>query len=241
MGGLYLGLSGYSYKEWQGEGLFYPPELKQKQFLDYYASRFNALEADGTWYKMPGEAQVEKWISETDPGFLYSPKMHRKVTHFARLKPESIDALEFFLKRLAPLEQAGKLGTTLIQLPPNLGRDDERLATFLAAIPHRSSLPWAIEFRHDSWHCQEVETLLRSHNVAWVAADTDDADAQRRDTADHVYCRLRKTDYTDDMLRSWADYFGAKLNDGKSVTIFGKHEDAERPWEWVDRLRDLLR
>lgn len=241
MAELYVGLSGYSYKEWQGDGLFYPADLKQKDYLDYYASRFGAVEADGTWYKMPGEAQVEKWIADTPAGFRYSPKMHRKVTHFTRLKPEGLDSLEFFLKRLKPLEAAGKLGSVLLQLPPKLERDDSRLATFLTAIPKRESLPWAMEFRHESWHCAEVEELLRQHGIAWVAADTDDEDAQRRDTGSHVYARLRKSDYDEAMLRDWAGYFKSKLDLGKDCYVYCKHEDAEQPWVWADRIRELCR
>jgi len=240
MAKLHIGLSGFAYKEWQGKGRFYPPELKPEQYFDYYVSRYNALEADGTWYQMPKEAAVEKWVQETPAGFRFSPKMHRKITHMTRLKPEGIDALNFFLKRLAPLEAAGKLGGLLVQLPPNLQYTDDRLATFLAAIPHRESLPWCLEFRNDSWHMPEVEALLREHNVAWVGWDTDEADAQRRDTAGHIYVRMRRSDYSDDQLKEWSDYFSSKLNQRKDCYVYCKHEDAEQPWVWADRIRELV-
>ncbi len=240
MAKLYIGLSGYFYKEWHGEGKFYPPELKQKNFLDYYVSRFNALEADGTWYQMPSEAGVAKWIASSPEEFKVSPKMHRKVTHIARLKLDEIDALKFFVKRLEPLEKSGKLGSILIQLPPNLRRNDERLSAFLAEIPYRATLPWCIEFRSDTWHVPEVEKMLRERNVAWVANDTDAADAQRRDTSDHIYARLRKTDYTPDQLQNWATYFAGKLTEGKDCYVYCKHEDAEHPWVWADMIRRFV-
>lgn len=241
MASFHIGLSGYSYKEWQGEGRFYPPELKQSKWLKFYADRYNALEADGTWYQMPSETGVSKWIAETPEGFRVSPKMHREVTHYARLKPTCIDSLKFFLKRLEPLESAGKLGALLIQLPPNLKRDDERLSTFLAEIPYRGTLPWSIEFRSETWHTLEVEQILRDRGVAWVANDTDDDDAQSRDTGSHVYARLRKTDYPDDLLKDWAQYFDSKLREGKDCYVYCKHQDAEAPWEWADRLIELVK
>lgn len=240
MAKLHIGLSGFAYKEWQGEGRFYPPDMKQVDYFRYYASRFHAMEADGTWYKMPATAAVEKWIAETTQGFKFSPKMHRKVTHFAKLKPESIDALKFFLKRLEPLENADRLGGILLQLPPYLKRDDELLSAFLEEIPKRETLPWCLEFRSKSWHDPEVEAILAKHNVAWVAGDTDEDDAQRRDTAGHVYARLRKTDYSEEQLKDWASYFACKVAEGKDCYVYCKHEDAEEPWVWADRIRNLV-
>lgn len=241
VGELHIGLSGYSYKEWQGEGLFYPPGMKVTEYFAYYVRHFDALEADGTWYQMPRPATVQSWITETPETFRVSPKMHRKVTHFARLKPEAVDALQFFVQRLEPLEKAGRLGAILIQLPPNLGRDDERLQSFLEAIPHRPSLPYAIEFRNESWHVPEVEALLKQWNVAWVGMETDEAKPQRRDTANHVYVRLRKSVYTPALLDEWVTFLKGQLEKGKSCYVFCKHEDAEQPWVWAQYLNERLR
>lgn len=248
----WVGLSGFSYKEWQGEDLFYPPELKAKQFLSYYAERYRTVEADGTWYRMPSEAGVQGWIASTPDDFRFAPKMHRNVTHIGRLRADTQDSVRFFLKRLLPMADAGKLGPILIQLPPNLKRDDGRLQAFFEATPKTLAesarladeeaptgpaadvpLRFAMEFRNETWHVAEVEDLLRSFGVAWVMADTDDADAQRRDTAAFAYVRLRKTDYDEAMLRGWADYLAGLQ---KEAFVFCKHEDAERPWEWADTL-----
>ena len=247
-----VGLSGFSYKEWQGEGLFYPPELKQKQYLSYYSERFPTVEADGTWYRMPGEGAVAGWISGTPDGFQFAPKMHRNVTHISRLKPDSLDSVRFFLKRLRPMADAGKLGPILIQLPPNLKRDDDRLRAFLEALPRTMGesavasgetpidgpgkdilLNYALEFRNDTWNVAEVEGLLRSHEIAWVGADTDDDDAICKDTGRVLYVRLRKSDYDEAMLKDWADYF---LASGKDAYVYCKHQDAEQPWVWADGL-----
>lgn len=237
----WIGLSGYSYKPWQGEGRFYPPELKQTQFLDYYQGRYHAVEMDGTWYRMPGEKAVEEWNAKTPGDFRFTFKLHRKITHMSRLKLDSLDALRFMLKRLGPLAVVGKLGPLLVQLPPNFRRNDERLQEFVANLPGEiegvAALPhplrFAIEFRHESWEAPEVEAILRSGNVAWVAADTDETAAQRRDTADFHYARLRKSDYDAGALRDWADYFRATA---KECFIYCKHEDEGAPWIWADAL-----
>ncbi len=234
MAKVYIGLSGYSYKPWQGEGRFYPPELKQREFLDFYSKRYEAVEMDGTWYRMPGEEAVTNYLAGAPEGFKFCFKAHRQVTHMARLKPEAIEPLKFMLKRLEPMRV--KLGPILLQLPPNLKRSDERLKAFLAELPKEipAQKQWAIEFRNDTWDEPEVETILKDHNVAWVAADTDEKAAQRRDTADFCYARLRRSEYDVDRLADWSSYF---LGRGKDCFVFCKHEDEGSPWIWADQLR----
>jgi uncharacterized protein YecE (DUF72 family) len=237
----WIGLSGYSYKPWQGEGRFYPVGLKQTEFLTYYLGRYNAVEMDGTWYQMPAEKSVAEWNAKTPDNFRFSFKLHRKITHISRLRLDSLDSLNFMLKRLGPLAAAGKLGPFLIQLPPNLKRIDERLLDFVSHLPTEvegvASLPrplaWAIEFRHESWNVPEVETILRDHNVAWVAAETDDTPAQRRDTGPCHYARLRRSEYSTEALQEWARYFEGT---GKDCFIYCKHEDEGAPWVWADVL-----
>jgi uncharacterized protein YecE (DUF72 family) len=245
MATVWIGLSGYSYKPWQGEGRFYPPGLKQADFLSYYLQHYCAVEMDGTWYRMPTEKAVEEWNAKTPDKFRFSFKLHRDITHSARLKLSSIDSLKFMLKRLGPLAAAGKLGPFLVQLPPNFKRNDERLSEFLASLPTSiegvDALPrpleWAVEFRNESWHDPEVEAIMRSHKVAWVAADTDDEAAQRRDTGPCFYTRLRRTDYGDESLSEWAGYFAKQT---KPTFVYCKHEDDGAPWIWADFLLKTL-
>ena len=186
MARVHVGLSGYSYKPWQGEGRFYPATLKQAGFLSYYATRYDTVELDGVWYRLPSEKAVADWLASTPPHFRFAPKVHRQITHHARLKPECYDFVRFMLDRLKPLASADRLGPLLIQLPPNLRRDDDRLAAFLEQLP--TSLRWAIEFRHESWLEPAVEALVRRFNVSWVAADTDERAAECRDTAYRDLC-----------------------------------------------------
>jgi len=235
----HIGLSGYSYKLWQGPGRFYPEGLKQAQFLSYYAGRYDTVELDGTWYRMPSEEMVRAWLAHTPEGFLFAPKAHRQITHFRRLKPEALESVRFMIERCAPLAASGRLGPILLQLPPNLGRDDGRLEAFLSGLP--PGLRWAMEFRHPSWNVTEIETLLREYQIAWVAAETDDVSAERRDTAAFRYARLRRSAYDEGALCEWARWLQEAAEAGMDSFVFLKHEDEGSPWIWADRLLELTK
>lgn len=234
MAELHVGLSGFSYKSWQGEGRFYPPEIKQKNYLTYYATRYDTVEMDGTWYRMPGEASVAQWIDQTPEHFRFCYKAHRSISHFGRLKPDTLECLKFMLGRLEPVIKAGRLGQLLVQLPPNMKRDDERVDYFFDNAP--KGIRYSIEFRHESWNDPAVEAILKRHGVAWVAADTDELDGQRRDTAGHHYARLRRLAYDTETLASWKSYFQKQVKAGKDCFVFCKHEDEGAPWDWADFL-----
>lgn len=235
MARVHLGLSGYSYKPWQGEGRFYPPELKAREFFAYYTERFEAVEMDGSWYQMPSEKGVATYVEQCPPGFKYTFKMHRQVSHYSRLKEEGLDSLKFFVKRLKPAIDAGVVGCVYIQLPPNFKRTDDRLEKFLPNLPEGPE--WGMEFRHESWDNDEVDGLLRAHKVAFVASDLDELKGVRRDTGNVLYGRLRRESYTDEELASWAKWFKAGADAGKEVYVFMKHEDEGSPWVDAERLR----
>lgn len=240
MAKVYVGLSGYSYKEWQGEGLFYPLGLKQADYLKHYSAHYPTVEAPGMWQRMPTPSTISKYIEQCPAGFQLSPKMHQKVTHLSRLKPEGFETLAAFAEQLVPLEKAGMLGQVLIQLPPNLARKEGLLETFLASMPKRPTLRWAFEFRHDSWRTAETQAALREAGAGWVITDTDDETVPRIETADHVYVRLRKIEYTDDELKDWASFFRDKVAEGKDCHVYCRHTDVETPWRWADRLLELI-
>lgn len=244
MGQLYVGLSGFSYKPWQGEGRFYPEDLKQKDFFGYYAERFNTVEMDSTWYRMPPENGVQNWIKQAPAGFRYTFKMHRDVSHMKRLKEESIDSVKFFLKRLKPILEAGLVGCVYVQLPPNMKRSDERLTKFLELLPRTAEeseavVPWAMEWRNESWDDDEVASLMASHGVAFVASDNDETKGVMRDTGSLIYARLRREAYTDEQLDEWAVWFKKGLESGKDAYAMFKHEDDGSPW--LDAWRFLER
>ena len=237
MNPIYIGLSGYSYKPWQGKGRFYPEKLKSAEFLRYYAGRFNTVELDGMWYRLPTEQTVQGWLEQTPSSFIFSPKAHRQITRMHRLRPDALIFVKTMLDRLAPVIRQKRLGPILLQLPPNFTRDDDRLNKFLEQASRTVRL--AIEFRHESWHAPEVEELLRHHGVSWVAADTDEASAQIRDTAEFWYVRLRRSEYTKATLSEWAARFTDMAQHGKDCFVYCKHEDEGSPWIWADRLLEF--
>jgi len=224
MATLHIGLSGYDYKEWQGEGLFYAPSVKRTGYLADYARQFNSLEANGTFQRMPTEATVLKWIELTGEGFTVSPKMVQNVTHFKRLNDEAVEIAREFVKVLRPLDEAKKLGPILLQLPPEMPK----------------GYKWAIEFRNESWASEEVADLLREYNAAWVSAETDDKEAQTFDTADFIFVRLRRITYTDEQLHAWATILKQHLSEGKDCYVYCRHKDTIEPWKWGERLRELI-
>ena len=235
---IHIGLSGYSYKPWQGVGRFYPEKLKSTEFLKYYAGRFTTVELDGVWYRLPTEQTVRGWLEQTPSSFIFSPKAHRQITHMHRLRPDAFAFVEMMLNRLNPLIEQKRLGPILLQLPPNFKRDDDRLNTFLEQVP--TTVRWALEFRHESWHGPEVESLLRQYGVSWVAADLDESEAQIRDTADFWYVRLRRSEYSEATLREWAARLTTMAHQGKNCFVYCKHEDEGSPWVWADRLLKFI-
>ena len=237
-GHILIGLSGFSYTPWQGEGRFYPPGLKQADFLHHYATRFPTVEMDGIWYRIPSEQAVQTWLQQTPERFVFAPKANRQITHLHRFKPEALKHVQRMMDRLMPLAQAKRLGPVLLQLPPNFSRDDDRLGGFLSGLPR--DVRWSIEFRHPSWNAPEVDSILRDFSVACTIAETDEDSPARRDTGPFWYLRLRKSGYDDAALAEWAAWIRGEADRGKDCYIYFKHEDEGHPWVWADQLRSLL-
>jgi uncharacterized protein YecE (DUF72 family) len=214
---LYVGTSGYSYKEWKGS--FYPEKIPAKDMLSYYASRLQAVELNNTFYRMPQKSMVESWKAQVPDTFRFSVKASQRITHFKRLK-EAGSETKFMLETVSALED--RLGVVLFQLPPNMKKDIERLDTFLQDLP--AETPAAFEFRHPTWFDDDVLALLRSQNRALCVSDTDDMPASHIDkTADWGYMRLRRVAYSESDLKEWIDRMRAQ--EWKRTFVFFKHED----------------
>jgi len=214
---LYVGTSGYSYKEWKGS--FYPEKIAAKDMLPYYASRLQAVELNNTFYRMPQPSMVESWKAQVPDNFRFSVKASQRITHFKRLKDVSAET-QFMLETVSALED--RLGVVLFQLPPNMKKDLERLETFLKDLP--ADTPAAFEFRHPTWFDDDVLALLRSQNRALCVSDTDDLPTSHIDkTADWGYLRLRRVQYSEPDLLDWIKRVRAQ--EWKNTFVFFKHED----------------
>ena len=218
-GRLFCGTSGFSYKEWRGG--FYPEKMHQSKFLSHYASRLNAVEINYTFWRLPPAGTLQTWVEETPEGFVFSVKTHQRITHFDRLAVTSF--VETFFKVIDPLRVMNRLGPVLVQVPPNLQIDLDRLINFLAVVPEEVRL--AIEFRHKSWFCDLVYDLLQSRHAALCLAESDKLVTPPVITTDFVYFRLRKEAYAAEER----DEIHAKASElrkaGKDVYIYFKHED----------------
>ncbi len=214
---LYVGTSGYSYKEWKGS--FYPEKIPAKEMLRYYSERLSTVEINATFYRMPKAEMLQNWQQQVSPGFRFSLKASQRITHFKRLK-ETAEETKYFLETASVLGE--QLGVILFQLPPNMKKDLPRLESFLAQLP--PATPAAFEFRHPEWFDDDVLELLRSQNRPLVVSDTDDLPTTHIDkTADWGYLRLRRVNYSEENLAAWVERIRAQ--NWKETFLFFKHED----------------
>src|SRR5262249_9652170 len=144
MARIWFGTSGFRYKEWKPN--FYPADLPENEFLQYYSSHFNSVEIDYTFYRMPSARLLDAWKNATGPEFRFALKAPKRITHWERLRIPS-DSLEYLLRVAPGLND--RLGPILYQLPPNFPFDGDRLRTFLLALP--AGIRSVFEFRHESW------------------------------------------------------------------------------------------
>ena len=228
----YVGTSGYSYKEWKGS--FYPKDIVAADMLTYYAERFKTVEINNTFYRMPTEKVLVQWTEQVPESFTFALKASRRITHLKRLQNVE-DEVTYLLQTVPAL--GDKLGPMLFQLPPNSKKDMDRLEAFLELLPKR--LRAAMEFRNKSWYDEEVFQALRARNVALVTADADDGeDPGIVPTADWGYLRLRREEYGERSLKTWAGRL--KHQEWSDVFVFFKHEDEGTGPELALRFADIV-
>lgn len=213
------GTSGFAFKEWKGP--FYPAKMKNDEMLGFYAEKFPIVEINNTFYRLPKEAVLLDWASQVPDSFTFAIKASQRITHFARLKPESADAVTYLLKVTAAL--GAKLGPILFQLPPNLKKEYERLAAFVATLPANGK--YTIEFRHESWFTDDVYELLRSRDIPMCIVEQPEFASPVVATASWGYARLHRFDYDDAKLADWAAKI-AGMPWSDAYVIF-KHDEGE--------------
>lgn len=188
MGEVHLGTSGWSYKDW--EGPFYPKGEKKK--LTYYSKFFDTVEIDSTFYAYPSKGMVLGAAKSTPPGFVFSAKLPKLITHEKSLDLErgAKEDLFRFLHLMKPLADGGKLGPLLVQLPPSFAYSGglKKLQGFLGVLP--SDVSFAVEFRNKTWLGKaDALDLLRQHNVAVTNVDEPLLPADTTTTADFAFVR----------------------------------------------------
>ncbi|HEY6101329.1 MAG TPA: DUF72 domain-containing protein [Anaeromyxobacter sp.] len=225
------GTSGYSYPAWKGR--FYAADLPASRMLGAYSARLPTVEINATFYRMPKPSTLAAWRAEVPAGFVFALKAPQRVTHVKRLAGAAED-VAFFLRAAAELGE--KLGPVLWQLPPSLKKDLPCLRDFLALLPKGGRS--ALEFRHESWHSDDVHAALSDSGAALCIADDEMRTTPVVRTSSFGYLRLRRPDYDDAALARWADSVRAQR--WSEAFVFFKHEDEARGPELALRFGALL-
>jgi uncharacterized protein YecE (DUF72 family) len=229
---LYVGTSGYSYPQWKGS--FYPPDLPQKQMLQYYGSQFRSVEINNTFHRMPTVALLEGWAGEVPADFRFALKAPQRITHLQRLR-DTDESVSYFLGVAGVLRE--RLGPLLFQLPPDFAKDLRLLRDLLRVLPPKHYRV-ACEFRHPSWFDEEVWALLRNHNAALCHAETDDGlQVPLVATADWGYLRLRRQEYGIKQLQGWLQQ--VRGQGWRDAYIYFKHEDQAKGPQLAKRFLEL--
>lgn len=219
-----IGTSGWNYKHWSG--IFYPDNLKQKDWLAHYCQIFDSVEINNTFYNLPRKEVFEKWQSTAPDSFLFIVKASRFITHMKKLK-EPEDSVGKFLDHVAGLKT--KLGPLLFQLPPFWKINLERLEGFLIYITQQKTVPnlrVAFELRNATWSDKKIYDIFRQFNVALCFADWPDLTITEPVTADLIYLRrhgpteLYASGYTENQLEHDANRIKTWLNQGLDVFAY---------------------
>ena len=234
MATLYAGTSGFAYAAWKPG--FYPAKLPANQFLKLYAERLNCVEINYTFRRLPSASTLESWVNQTPAGFVFAVKANMRITHILRLK-NAEQATEVFLKAIDPLRTSRRLGPILFQLPPQMKCDPALLRDYLNLLPKGTR--YAFEFRHPSWLIDDVYSELRSRNISLCVAESEKLEVPEVITADFVYYRLRKPDYTEKDVEAFAGRAKELLATGRDLYLMFKHEETPEGALNAERLLRL--
>lgn len=219
----FIGTSGFSYGgSWRGR--FYPKDLPREEWLRFYATQFNAVEINSTFYRIPLRDSVKGWYEQTPSDFVFAVKMYRLATHLKRLivDEQTLAMFDDYFSALSELKE--KLQVLLVQLPKSVRANRDRLVQFIEALKqaidaHGLTCRIAIEFRHETWFTEQTFAVLRKHAVASVINSGPGSMAVSREVAtDFLYLRfhgrpiLYFSNYSKAELQGWATFIARQNN-----------------------------
>lgn len=242
MGKILIGTSGWNYKHWAGK--FYPQDLNQRKWLEFYTQHFPTVEINMSFYRFPNKKMVSSWVNRTPEDFIFSLKANRLFTHLKRLqisREEVKKSFSLFLETISKFKE--KLGVIFFQLPPGFKRDDERLKNFLKELPR--TFRFAFEFRNPGWFAPEVFALLEKQKIATVVVSAPGVPFWPVKTSDFAYFRLHGASkwynykYTEPELKELAGKIKEFSQTGDVLVYFDNDTNA---WAVEDakRLREIL-
>jgi uncharacterized protein YecE (DUF72 family) len=233
-----VGCSGWQYPHWRGD--FYPAELPASRWLEHYAQRFDTVEINNSFYRLPEASTFAAWRRRAPAGFLFAVKASRFLTHMKKLKDPEEPIARFF-SRAAQLGRS--LGPVLYQLPPRWPLNLERLQVFLDALPRRRR--HVIEFREPSWYDDRVFALLERHGVALCLHDMHGSASGRLSIGPFVYARFHgpsqySGSYSHAAVEEWADWLAERAAEGKRVFAYFNNDTGGHAPKDAARLRDAV-
>jgi uncharacterized protein YecE (DUF72 family) len=232
-----VGCSGWQYAHWRDR--FYPADLRVARWLEYYATRFDTVEINNSFYRLPEAATFTEWRRRVPASFLYAVKASRYLTHMKKLKEPGPPLARLF-SRIRAL--GNRLGPVLYQLPPHWGRNLERLEAFLRRLPSRRL--HAVEFRDSSWYVDETFALLGEYKTALCLHDMAGSATGLRVVGPFVYLRFHGPQryggaYPDAVLQASAEWCAHRRREGLGVyAYFNNDTEAHAPRD-AARFRDF--
>jgi uncharacterized protein YecE (DUF72 family) len=246
-GRAHIGCSGWVYKDWRG--IFYPQKLAQRLWFGHYASLFDSVEINNSFYRLPSESMADGWGAQAPPGFVYALKLGQFGSHRMKLR----DAASWLPNHLDRARRLGPaLGPTLVQLPPRWKRNVERLDEFLTVAQEQApDLRWSVELREESWLHDDVYETLRRHGAALCIHDLLPDHPWIR-TTDWIYVRFHGSQtltrkyyglYGPELLEPAAQRLAAWMAEGDDVYAYFNNDweaFAPRDATWLrERLAEL--
>jgi uncharacterized protein YecE (DUF72 family) len=236
---VHVGCSGWVYRHWKGG--FYPEGLPQKRWFEHYASKFDTVEINASFYRLPLASTFAGWREKAPPGFRYAVKVNRFITHMKKLI-DCDEPLDQFIALARPLED--KLGPLLYQLPPSLHKDVARLEAFLRRLP--DDLEHVVEFRHRSWYDEDVLALLDRYGVGFVTHDLVGLKSPRWASGRTAYVRFHGTKgkyrgrYSEDQMREWAEWLVGQRSLGQSAWAYFNNDIGGDAIEDAQTLKAMI-
>ena len=238
---VHIGCSGWNYDHWKGR--FYPEKSSPGRWFEGYSTIFSTVEINNTFYQLPGPAIFKKWRDQAPPGFIYSVKANRFITHMKKLKDPK-EPVKRFLKNARIL--ADHLGPVLFQLPPRWSVNEDRLEEFTDVLPR--DLQYVFEFRDSSWYNDRVYGILSKKQMSLCLHDMKGSESPVISIGPLCYIRFHGTTglyggkYADATLRKWAEFIKKILAEDKEVyAYFNNDAEANAPQDALRLIRELLK
>lgn len=237
---LFIGTSGWSYKHWTD--IFYPRNVKPKDWLTYFANFFQTVEINSSFYHLPAKKTFLNWQKVTPDDFIFSVKASRFITHVLKLKNAS-EPWERFIKNAEGL--GNKLGPILFQFPPNWSFNKDRLTDFLKILPHKYL--YAFEFRNESWFQKETYQLLEKFGAALCIADSPRYPCVLKITAPFTFIRMHggkilyASEYSIEELSLWSERIKKFIEQNIKVFVYFNNDAYGYAVKNAQQLIELLK